>query len=234
MRIRALGTAVTLLGVTAPSAPAQVTACLARPTAPRLDHVVVVVRNLDSAAARFGPLGFRFKAGRLHPDSIFNRHIKFRDGTEIELMTVVGRPTDGMAADYADLLATGEKGVYAALRTSGMAGIVARARRAGLRSRSARLGEWAFLGFPGVPDAASFFFVAGGTMPDDPDSVLAHENGAIALEAAWVEAGPRFERLLRAVGSRPCERVALPDGRAGTRLASRTRFARVGAVAGKQ
>ena len=59
-----------LVGVLAQVAQAQAAACVAVPGAPRLDHVVVVVRNLDSAAARFRPLGFRFKLGRLHPDSL--------------------------------------------------------------------------------------------------------------------------------------------------------------------
>jgi hypothetical protein len=217
VRIRSLSTTAVLAGVMAQVAQAQAAACVAVPGAPRLDHAVVVVRNLDSAAARFHRLGFRSKLGRLHPDSILNRHIKFRDGTGIELMTVVGRPTDRTAEDYADLLATGEKGVYAALWTTDMARIVAQAKRAGLPRRSTRLGASEFLSFPGARDAAPFFFGAGGAPSSDPDSVVAHENGSVSLEAAWVEAGPRFERLLRALGSRPCESVPLPDGRSGTR-----------------
>ena len=215
--VRSLSTTATLLGVMAQAVQAQAPACVAAASAPRLHHAVVVVRDLDSAAARLGPLGFRFKPGRLHPDGILNRHIKFRDGTEIELMTVVGRPTDRMAEGYAGLLATGEKGVYAALWTTDMAGVVARAGRAGLPGRSTRLGAWEFLSFPGVRDAAAFFFGAGGAPANDPDSVLAHENGSVGLEAAWVEAGPRFERLLRTLGSSPCESISLPDGRPGTR-----------------
>ena len=98
-----------------------------------------------------------------------------------------------------------------------MEGAAAEAGHAGLPRRSTRTGTARYLSFPGVPDAATFFFVAGGARADDPDSVLAHENGAVALEAAWVEAGPGFERLLRSLGSGPCESVALPDGRSGAR-----------------
>lgn len=206
-----------LVGSLAQVAHAQAAVCVAAAGAPRLDHVVVVVRNLDSAAARLRPLGFRFKPGRLHPNGLLNRHVKFRDGTEIELMTVAGRPTDRRAGDYADLLATGEKGVYAALRTEDMAGTAAEAGRAGLPRRSTRTGSARYLSFPGVPDAATIFFVVGGAPTEDPDSVLAHENGAVGLEAAWVEAGSGFERLLRSLGSRRCESVALPDGRSGSR-----------------
>jgi hypothetical protein len=105
---------------------------------PRLDHAIVVVRNLDSAAPRFEDLGFRFKLGRLHPDSLLNRHIKFRDRTELELMTPAGAPTDRIASEYAALLATGEKGVYAALWVDDMGAVKAAARRLGLAAPSTR------------------------------------------------------------------------------------------------
>jgi hypothetical protein len=192
-------------------------ACRAEPGAPRLDHAIVVVRDLDSAAARFRPLGFRFKPGRLHPDSLLNLHIKFRDRTEVELMTLAGRPTSRMARGYAELLATGEKGVYVALWTDGLDPVNASAERMGLPTRATTLGAWQFLSFPGVGDAAAIFFGAGGLPPNDPDSILAHENGAVSLAAAWIEAGPVVDELLTRLGSRVCEPVALPDGRTGRR-----------------
>jgi hypothetical protein len=194
-------------------------ACRAGPGAPRLDHAIVVVRNLDSAAARFGPLGFRFKPGRLHPDSLLNLHIKFRDRTEIELMTLAGRPTSRMARGYADLLATGEKGVYVALWTDGLDSVKASAARMELPVRATTLGAWQFLSFPGIGDAGAIFFGAGGLPPNDPDSILAHPNGAVSLAAAWIEAGPVVEELLGRLGSRACEPVTLPDGRVGKRWA---------------
>ena len=194
-------------------------ACRAGPGAPRLDHAIVVVRNLDSAAVRFGPLGFRFKAGRLHPDSLLNLHIKFRDRTEVELMTLAGRPTSRMARGYADLLATGEKGVYVALWTDGLDSVKASASRMELPVRATTLGAWQFLSFPGVDDAGAIFFGAGGLPPNDPDSILAHPNGAVSLTGAWIEAGSVVEELLGRLGSRTCGTLTLPDGRTGRRWA---------------
>ena len=194
-------------------------ACRAGSSAPRLDHAIVVVRNLDSAAARFAPLGFRFKPGRLHADSLLNLHIKFRDRTEIELMTLAGRPTSRMARGYADLLATGEKGVYVALWTDALDSVRASAARMKLPIQATTLGAWQFLSFPGIDDAGAIFFGAGGLPPNDPDSILAHPNGAASLAAAWIEAGPVVDELLRRLGSRPCEPVTLPDGRNGRRWA---------------
>lgn len=192
--------------------------CSAPNAAIRLDHAIVVVKDLDSAASRLGPAGFRFKPGRLHPDSILNRHIKFRDGTELELMTLAGTPTSQMARDYATLLSRGEGGVYAALWTSDMGRVHAAAARLGA-PRLTQAGAWQFLSLPDVFDTHTVFLGAGGLAANDPDSVLAHPNGAMGLRATWVEGGPDLDSLLTALGSHPCGVVKLPNGRVGTRWA---------------
>lgn len=210
---------VLLAGAIVPRpATGQPGACLAPQAAVRLDHAIVVVRHLDSAAARLGPLGFRFKPGRLHPDGLLNRHVKFRDGTELELMTVAGTPTSRMARDYARLLDDGEGGAHAALWTDD----IERARSAAARlgaPRLTRAGAWRFLSLPGVFDTHAVFVGGGGVAASDPDSVLQHPNGAVSLASAWLEGGPALGRWLRSLGSRPCGAVTLPDGRQGTRWA---------------
>ena len=182
----------------------------------RLDHAIVVVRDLDSAAARFAKLGFVFKQGRLHPDSLLNRHIKFRDGTEVELMTVAGTPTSRMSREYRRLLDAGEGGVYAALWTDDIEKVEKVAAGLG-GTRITRAGAWTFLGLPGIPDAGAVWIGGGGLPANDPDSVLAHANGADGLVAAWVEAGPTLDTLLARLGSRRCGEATLPDGRRGVR-----------------
>ena len=193
--------------------------CRASPGAPRLDHVVVVVRDLDAAAKSFGDLGFRFKPGRLHANNLRNRHIKFRNGTELELMTLAGPPKDRMAQDYAQLLEAGPGGAYVALSARDLDALAATAERVGLTTRRTTAGSWQFLSFPGLPDAAAVFFGSGWVPPADPDSVFAHSNGAIGLEEAWLEAGPGFDRLLQASGAAPCGSVTLPNERQGERWA---------------
>lgn len=194
----------------------QALECSAPTAAVRLDHAIVVVRNLDSASSLLAPLGFRFKQGRLHPDSLLNRHIKFRDGSEVELMTLAGAPTSQMARDYAAMLAAGEGGVYAALWTTDMDKVRAAASRLGV-PRLTQAGAWQFLSLPDVFDTQAIFFGAGGLAANDPDSVLAHANDAQSLAAVWLEAGPLLDSLLTALGARACGTVSLPDGRSGTR-----------------
>jgi hypothetical protein len=203
------------------AAPAQATtdACVAPAAAIRLDHAIVVVHDLDKAADRLAPLGFRFKPGRPHLDGLLNRHIKFRDGTELELMTVVGTPGSRMAGDYASLLAAGEGGVYAALWTDDPDRVRSEATALGHVPRTTRSGLLQFIGFPEVADAAAVWVGAGSLAVKDSESVLAHENRADGLAAAWIEGGPDMERLLRSLGSRPCGPAALAGGLTGERWA---------------
>ena len=184
----------------------------------RLDHAVVVVRDLDAAEARFRRLGFRVKPGHVHSDNLSNRHVKFRDHAEIELMSLAGPPTDPMARDYAALLTSGEGGAYAALWTDDLAAVEAAAQRTGLSPHVTRDGDWTFLGFPGDSDAGAIFVGTGGSPPVDSESVLAHENGAVGLDDAWVGYGPRLVALLKTLGGTPCSDGISPDGQAGLRF----------------
>src|SRR5687767_12158381 len=102
-----------MIAATARPAPAEL---LLTPAA-ELDHVILAVPDLDAASRACGDLGFLIKPGRMHPNRLLNRHLKFGDGTEIELMTVRGEPGDPMARDYARLLESGAGGAYVALRT---------------------------------------------------------------------------------------------------------------------
>jgi hypothetical protein len=52
-----------------------------------LDHVPIAVNDLERAAAGYRRLGFALKPGRPHDNGIRNQHVKFRDGTELELIT---------------------------------------------------------------------------------------------------------------------------------------------------
>jgi len=191
--------------------------CGSGPQVLALDHVVVVVQDLDSAEALLRAAGFQVKVGRLHADNLLNRHVKFRDGTEIELMTLTGPAKSTTACEYERLLAGGDQGVYAALWTTDPDRIGRIAEKIGAVPRQTRSGPWHFVTFPGLADTAAVFFGWGAASANDPESVLAHENGAVALAAAWVEAGPALDRVLSRLGGTPCETVTLPDGRTGAR-----------------
>jgi hypothetical protein len=193
--------------------------CSASPSAPALDHVVLVVRDLDQASARFLAHGFRLKGGRLHANNLLNRHVKFRDGSSLELMSVSGEPRDAMARDYAELAASGEGGVYVALRVSDMAGPERAAAALSLPSRASSSGPWRFLSFPTASPAAAVFFSAGSAAVQDPESLVSHKPDVTGLAEAWIEGGSDLIALLRRLGAASCGEARSPDGRTGQRLA---------------
>jgi hypothetical protein len=185
----------------------------------RLDHVIVAVRNLESASDRFHALGFRIKPGKLHAGGLVNRHIKFRDQREVELMSLAGTPSGIMARAYARILESGDRGAYVALRTDSLVAVRRHAVQCGLPVRTSGLGSWKFLEISGVKASSPVFIVSGGGHVTDPDSVLDHQNGAIALESTSIEAEPLLDRFLLACGCRIVDAIRLPDGREGTRWA---------------
>jgi len=75
------------------------TAQTPRPLVVGIDHIPVVVADLERAQADFRAMGFAIKPGRPHADGIRNAHVKFRDGTEIELITAPAA-VDSLTAEY--------------------------------------------------------------------------------------------------------------------------------------
>ena len=199
-------------------APAAHQPCAGSPSAPKLDHVILVVRDLDRAAAAFEAHGFRIKPGRLHPNNLLNKHIKFRDGSEIELMTVKGRGLDGMARGYQEMLAAGEGGVYLAMSAADPAALRAAAVRAQLVPRQRNYGPWTFTSFP-ASAASAVFFTSGGSAPVDPEALVSHAPDVTGLADVWVEAGPELGELLAALGASNCGPAPRSDGPPGTRWA---------------
>jgi hypothetical protein len=208
--------AILLLHAAAVAAGAQAP-CKA-PDAPVLDHAIIAVRDLDGAARAFRSAGFMIKAGRLHANGLLNRHIKFPDGTEIELMTVQGEPGDDMARRYARLIESGDGGVYLALKARDLGVVEQAAAKQKLRTRKSSSGPWQFLGFTGDA-AAAIFFSAGNTTVADADSIFAHEPRVTSLVEVWLEGGPELGVFLRDIGAVACGSATAPDGRRGERYA---------------
>lgn len=208
---------IAALGLLLVSQPFQ--GCAATSTAPALDHVILVVKDLEGASAGFRARGFKLKPGRLHANNLLNRHIKFRDQSSLELMSVRGTPRDAMARDYAALAAEEEGGVHVALSVPSLDGPRAAAAALAIPTRESSSGPWRFLSFPPSSPAAAVFFTAGSAIVQDPDSLLDHLPGVTGIREAWVEAGAHVGSILEALGAVRCGTVQAPDGRPGERLA---------------
>jgi hypothetical protein len=151
----------------------------AQPAVQGLDHIPIVVRDLERAAADFEALGFVLKPGRPHANGLRNLHAKFRDGTELELISP-GTPTDDLSRRYVDWLRQGDGPVSLGLFAPGTA--------------------------PAPIDG--IFFDRRQKSPTDRPEHFAHPNGASTLAAAWLAGSAAERQLVELAGKPPIERPA--------------------------
>jgi catechol 2,3-dioxygenase-like lactoylglutathione lyase family enzyme len=180
----------------------------------RLDHVPIAVRDLDVAVRTFGALGFSFKPGRPHENSILNQHVKFADGSALELITAT-EPRDDLARYYRDFLARGEGGAFLSLDAGPVAPISAGIRSVEPDHRATTGAYYQSLSFQGAHPMRYLFFILIQSRPPDLPEHLSHANGAARLAAVWVRRhDPSHERrLLERLGARACpSALRLPVG----------------------
>lgn len=214
--LSAIAVVVVAVFLAAMAATAEDTSAPIAPAEPllRVDHLPVAVRDLDAAAATFRDrLGFRIKPGRLHDDSIDNRHLKFADGSGLELITA-DEPKSPLARWYLDFLGHGDGAAFVALAgldDDRIERLKPRIDALGLEARLHRMkiGQW--ITFDGDSELGSIFLLSLGQPPMDSPELLDHPNGVQGIEAVWIEAPPGglLVRLLLGLGAR---RVGLVDG----------------------
>ncbi|HSS96048.1 MAG TPA: VOC family protein [Terriglobales bacterium] len=156
-----------------------------------LDHIPVVVTDLEKAQADFRAMGFAIKPGRFHADGIRNAHIKFPDGTEIELITATSA-TDDLTSEYLDKMKKGEGPVYFGLYAPDLEAIEKTFRKFHIAAQS----ENDMLTFAsGSPLHPLFIGGRNKTLTDKPEH-FAHPNTATRLSGLWVRDTPELRALL--------------------------------------
>ncbi len=160
-----------------------------------IDHLPVVVADLDRAEADFRALGFSIKPGRPHANGIRNAHVKFPDGTEIELITAP-RAVDPLTTEYRAKLGRSEGPVYFGLYAPDRSALAAQIRtidRSVLKSGD-------FLDFPASTALHPLFFGTRNMSPTDRPEHFAHLNTATRLSALWVRESPELRALFDRMG----------------------------------
>lgn len=166
-----------------------------------VDHTPIVVADLEKAQADFRAMGFAIKPGRLHADGIRNAHVKFPNGTELELITAPA-PTDALASEYYAKAQRADGPVYFGLWASDLPAFASRIKALG----APVLEEDGALSFPAGDPLHHLFFGSGGKAPTDRPEHFAHVNSARALSGFWVR-GNAQERALLAALSGPLHHV---------------------------
>ena len=169
------------------------------PAVTGVDHVPIAVGNLARAADDYRALGFAIKPGRHHDDGIENKHVKFRDGTELELITAPAA-RDALTTTYWRHLDKGDGPAFMALFAPEMAAADERLTLLGIpHARSGGLIE-----FP-RDGGLDYVFLAGrNASPSDRPEHFAHANTAESLIRVWLAAGDlsRERQLLAALGAK--------------------------------
>ncbi len=173
-----------------------------------IDHVPIAVANLDSAAAHFARLGFALKPGRPHENGIRNVHIKFPDGTELELITAP-EVRDDLTREYRAFLEHGDGPAFVALYAPDKEKLSESLGAAGL-SHSVGWG----ITFAQDHPLRYLFFGPRNASPTDKPEHFQHANGAQSLIGVWLAQDIRDveSTLLAAIDSQPREAgVLVPD-----------------------
>ena len=165
-----------------------------------IDHVITVVADLDSAITRFKDLGFTVKQGRLHDNGLLNAHIKFKNITSFEIMSIKGEPMDELAREYADLLNSGEGAVFLAITGFSMNEITSKLLELGLRYNKIPGKSWDYITFPGNSSLAHIFFIEYHFKTIDKEDVVRHSNSTKGIEAIWIEGDQIVKQLLEGLG----------------------------------
>jgi hypothetical protein len=180
------------------------------------DHIPLAVRDLDGALARYRALGFAIKPGRHHANGIRNAHVKFPDGSGLELITARA-PVDPLTQRYVEFLAHGDGPAFLALRAPDHDRLAAALRRGGYAFSEG--GEVTNILEPALD---RLFFVRDNRSPTDRPRHFAHPNGASALRSVWIatEAGATLERFLVGLGGTSARRSVLAPDLAEARVVS--------------
>jgi hypothetical protein len=162
-----------------------------------LDHVPIAVGNLEKARADYEALGFVIKPGRPHTNGIENLHVKFADGTEVELITAT-RNANALSSDYLNWLKDGEGPAFLGLFTPSLDSLAMLLWPQGL-SLLNRDGIFLIKERP----ALRVFFSRRQHSPTDRPEHFAHPNTAFSLSGVWLAGGEAESGIVRMLGGAP-------------------------------
>jgi Glyoxalase-like domain len=165
------------------------------PAVSGIDHIPVVVTNLEKAQADFRAMGFAIKPGRYHADGITNAHVKFPDGTEIELITA-SKAVDALTSEYLTKLKSSEGPVYFGLFAPDFSAVSARSDFLPIKTKA----ESGMFAFPPTSPLHPLFIGQRNKAANDKPEYFNHKNTAVRLSALWVRDSPELREELKGLG----------------------------------
>ena len=196
--------------------PGRATAQTSAPLVLGIDHIPVVVANLEKAEADFRRMGFSIKPGHSHADGIRNAHVKFPDGTEIELITAPAA-VDTLTTEYRAKMKSSDGPVYFGLFAPDRTALAAKLRSNGFPVQD----DKSILTFAAGNPLHPLFFGGRNKSPTDKPEYFAHANSAVRLSALWVRDNQELRTLLRSLGmslipTQRCPPISPPESNVAT------------------
>jgi hypothetical protein len=169
--------------------------------------VTIAVYDLTQAIATFEEgLGFSTKPGTVHGNGLRNAHVRFRDDSALELMSVEGGIPDALSDLYRSFLADGEGGAFVALAAGPIDSVLVRLgeRLEGASVSRGPAVDW--IAFPVGHDLHPVFLVDVRSRAPDAPAQREHANGALGIAQVRLQLRDpeSLERLLAPLGARAC------------------------------
>lgn len=175
-----------------------------------LDHIPTVVSDLERAQDTYRWLGFSLKPGRAHANGLRNAHVKFEDGSGIELIAPPHEATDELTRDYLERLKHGEGPAYLSLHARDKTALIAALNAADIAFEDDSLLTLS------DPQLRFLFFVQDNRSPTDRPEHFAHPNSASAMTGVWLAldapTSAAFQRLMIALGAGHTRASVRPPG----------------------
>jgi catechol 2,3-dioxygenase-like lactoylglutathione lyase family enzyme len=149
-----------------------------------LDHIPIAVADLNKTSAFFSKIGFTLKPGRFHANGIKNNHIKFSNGTELEIISSAKR-TDSLSSEYDDFIREGDGPAFAGLYSDNHPALSARLQSLQMPVQH----EGNMITFRPGHDLHTLFFGSRTPSPTDRLHHFIHKNSSVSLIGAWIAAG---------------------------------------------
>lgn len=167
-----------------------------------IDHIITLIPedHYDSSIEDYQNNGFIIKQGRKHSNGLYNSHIKFRNGSSLELMTVQGEPKDEIAKDYMKIMKEVETGAYIALKVTSASDASIKLKKMGIENKIIKNRLWNYVTFPSNSPENLFFLIEMKTSPDDLDSLYLHKNGSVAIGNVFFNGNEDTRALLQGLG----------------------------------
>lgn len=170
-----------------------------------IDHVPVAVKNLDRSSNTYKKLGFSLKPGSLHGNGIRNNHIKFKDGSGLELLSPPINSKDALTSHYLDHLKQGDGPAYLSFHARDTDKLIAALNKSGFEFTND--GTITLID----PQLGFIFFVKDNRSPTDKPEHFNHANSAVAMTDVWLALDDmtckRLTRLLTALGAAISEKT---------------------------